>query len=48
MIGCLQIATAEDAALRALRVRLDLLSPRVEVRGGPPRPVLLADLGRGR
>lgn len=47
MIGCLRIEAPEDAALRALRLRLDQLSPRVEVRG-LPRPVLLADLGRGR
>ena len=45
MIGCLRLATPDEAALRALRLRLDRLSPRVQLDQGARETLLLADLG---
>lgn len=47
MIGCLQLVTMDEAALRDLRLRLDRLSPRVQLCRAGPMATLLLDLGRG-
>jgi protein ImuB len=47
VIGCIQLATPDEAALRALRLRLDRLSPRVQLDQGARETILLLDLGRG-
>jgi protein ImuB len=48
MIGCLQLSSPGDDALHALRLRLDRLSPRVQLIRTGGEVALLADLGRGR
>lgn len=49
MIGCLLAPESGEEALRALRVALGRLSPRVQLRRGTPAGAELAlDLGRGR
>ncbi len=47
MIGCLQLASPGEAVLHALRLRLDRLSPRVQLWRTPEMVALLLDLGRG-
>lgn len=47
MIGCLQLALPDEAALHALRLRLDQLSPRVQLARNAAGVTFLADLGRG-
>lgn len=47
MIGCLQLVSPGEAALHALRLRLDRLSPRVQLWRTPEAVALLLDLGRG-
>jgi protein ImuB len=46
MIACLIVQLPDAVALRALRLRLDRLSPRVQLEPAPTPPLLL-DLGRG-
>jgi len=47
MIGCLIMATPTVAQLRAVRLQLERLSPRVQLDAGGSETVLLLDLGRG-
>ena len=47
MIGCLPLSAPSDAALHALHLRLDRLSPRVQLSRTNDAVLLLADLGRG-
>lgn len=47
MIGCLQLPSMDDDVLHALRLRLDRLSPRVQLLRTRAEVTLLADLGRG-
>lgn len=47
MIGCLRLAALPTSALQPLRLRLDQLSPRVQLLTAPSHHDLLLDLGRG-
>lgn len=48
MIGCMRFDPPNEDSLRALRISLEQLSPRVALRPQPPQLALLADLGRGQ
>ncbi|GAB4436373.1 MAG: hypothetical protein OHK0015_28110 [Chloroflexi bacterium OHK40] len=48
MIGCVRFDPPDEDSLRALRISLEQLSPRVVLRPDPPQLALLADLGRGQ